>query len=93
MFHGNTHRHLLILSPANWALAIVCWTISAFLGTAGPTNLIVYTVLFVVGLFAAIVAIAAFVLSGFGAEPNSEAATAGAGAAEAEASADKGAGA
>ena len=69
MFHGNIHRHLLVLSLVNWAIAIVCWTISAYLGTARPTNLIVYTVLFVVGLFAVIVAVGSFVLADFGTEP------------------------
>ena len=32
MLHGNIHRHLLTLSIINWAIAIVCWTISAYLG-------------------------------------------------------------
>ena len=36
MLHGNIHRHLLILSLANWAVAIVCWAISAYLGIAAP---------------------------------------------------------
>ena len=85
MFHGNIHRHLLVLSLVNWAIAIVCWTISAYLGTARPTNLIVYTVLFVVGLFAVIVAVGSFVLADFGTEPQPAvaAATADAGASEA----------
>ena len=82
MFHGNIHRHLLILSLANWAIAIVCWTISAYLGTARPTDLVIYTVLFVVGLFAVIVAVGCFVLADFGTEPAHPAvAAAGAGAA------------
>ena len=92
MFHGNVHRHLLVLSLVNWAIAIVCWTISAYLGTARPTNLIVYTVLFVVGLFAVIVAVGSFVLADFGTEPKPAvaAATADAGAPEAvEPPADK----
>jgi uncharacterized membrane protein len=85
VFHGNIHRHLLILSLVNWAIAIVCWTISAYLGTARPTNLIVYTVLFVVGLFAVIVAVGSFVLADFGTEPQPAvaAATTTAGASEA----------
>jgi hypothetical protein len=86
VFHGNIHRHLLVLSLVNWVIAILCWTISAYLGTARPTDLIVYTVLFVVGLFAVIVAIGAFVLADFGTEPEPAAvaaATAGAGAPEA----------
>ena len=92
MFHGNIHRHLLVLSLANWAIAIICWTISAYLGTARPTNLIVYTVLFVIGLFAVIVAVGSFVLADFGTEPKPAvvAAPAGAGASEAaEPPADK----
>jgi hypothetical protein len=92
VFHGNIHRHLLVLSLVNWAIAIVCWTISAYLGTARPTNLIVYTILFVVGLFAVIVAVGSFVLADFGTapEPAVAAAAAGAGASEAaEPPADK----
>lgn len=92
MFHGNIHRHLLILSLVNWVIAILCWTISAYLGTARPTDLIVYTILFVVGLFAVIVAIGAFVLADFGTEPEAAvaAATPEAGASEAaEPPADK----
>lgn len=85
MFHGNIHRHLLILSLVNWGIALVCWTISAYLGIARPTGLFVYTVLFVVGLFAVIVAIVAFVLADFGRapEPAVAAAAAGTGADEA----------
>jgi hypothetical protein len=70
VFHGNVHRHLLTLSLANWAIAIVCWTISAYLGTAQPTGIIVYTVLFVIGIFAVVVAVACYVLADFGTEPH-----------------------
>jgi hypothetical protein len=94
VFHGNIHRHLLVLSLVNWGVAIVCWTVSAYLGVARPTNLIVYTVLFVVGLFAVIVAIGSFVLADFGTEPEPAvvAATVEAAPAEAaEAPADEGA--
>ncbi len=69
MFHGNIHRHLLTLSLVNWAIAIVCWTVSAYLGVARPTDIFVYTVLFVVGLFAVVVAVGSFVLATFGTEP------------------------
>jgi hypothetical protein len=95
VFHGNIHRHLFVLSLVNWAIASVCWTISAYLGTVRPTNIIVYTVLFVVGLFAVIVAILSFVLADFGTEPGHPAvaaATADAGAADVAAPADKAAG-
>ena len=70
MFHGNIHRHLLTLSLVNWAIAIVCWMISAYLGTAQPTGLIVYTVLFVIGILAVAVAVTCFVLADFGTEPH-----------------------
>ena len=69
MLHGNIHRHLLTLSLINWAIAIVCWAISAWLGTSQPTGIFVYTILFVVGLFAVVVAIVSFVLADFGSEP------------------------
>lgn len=71
MFHGNIHRHLLILSLVNWCVAIVCWTVSAYLGMAVPTGIFVYTVLFVVGLFAVVVAIVSFLLADFGTRPES----------------------
>lgn len=69
MLHGNIHRHLLILSIANWVIAILCWSISAYLGIAVPTSILVYAILFVIGLFAAIVAIVSYVLADFGVEP------------------------
>ena len=69
MFRGNIHRHLLALSLINWAIAVVCWTISAYLGSSRPTGIFVYTVLFVIGIFAAVVAVACFVLADFGSEP------------------------
>lgn len=87
MLHGNIHRHLLIFSLVNWAIAITCWTISAYLGSTQPTGIFVYSVLFVVGLFAVIVAICAFVLADFGTEPVQPAAA----TATAEGGADAGA--
>ncbi len=66
MLHGNIHRHLLTLSLINWGIAIVCWAISAWLGISQPASIFVYTILFVVGLFAAIVAVLSFVLADFG---------------------------
>jgi len=69
VLHGNIHRKLLILSLANWAIAIVCWTVSAYLGIARPTDLLTYTVLFVIGLFAVAVAVGSYVLADFGSEP------------------------
>jgi len=69
VLHGNIHRHLLTLSLINWGIAIVCWAISAWLGISQPASIFVYTILFVVGLFAAIVAALSFVLADFGHEP------------------------
>ena len=65
----HIRRNLLILSLANWVVAIIAWTISAYLGIAQPASIFVYTILFVVGLFAAIVAALSFVLADFGSEP------------------------
>jgi hypothetical protein len=65
----HRRRNLLILSLANWAVAIIAWTISAYLGIAQPTSFLVYTVLFVVGIFAVIVAVACFLLEKFAHEP------------------------
>jgi hypothetical protein len=73
VLHGNIHRHLLTLSLANWGIAIVCWAISAWLGTSQPASIFIYTILFVVGLFAAIVAVLSFVLADFGTEPGAPA--------------------
>jgi hypothetical protein len=69
VLHGNIHRHLLVLSLVNWAIAIACWAVSAYLGIAQVTNWLTYTVLFVVGLFAAVVAVGCYVLARFGREP------------------------
>lgn len=65
----RVRRFLLRLSLANWGVAIIAWTISAFLGITSPASIIVYSVLFVIGLFAVIVAILTYVLEKFGHEP------------------------
>ena len=62
-------RRLLTLSLANWGLAVTAWTISAYLGIVSPASIIVYTVLFVIGLFAVGVAIASFILEKFAHRP------------------------
>jgi hypothetical protein len=64
----QVRRFLLRLSLANWAIAIVAWTISAALGITSPASIIVYSVLFVIGLVAAIVAILTYLLEKFGHE-------------------------
>ncbi len=65
----RVRRFLLRLSLANWGVAIIAWTISAFLGIASPASIIVYSVLFVIGLVAVIVALLTYVLEKFGHEP------------------------
>jgi uncharacterized membrane protein len=67
----HIRRNLLILSLANWVVAFIVWTISAYLGIAQPASIFVYTVLFVVGIFAVIVAVASFLLEKFAHEPGS----------------------
>jgi hypothetical protein len=64
----QVRRFLLRLSLLNWAIAIVAWTISAALGIASPASIIVYSVLFVIGLVAAILAILTYLLEKFGHE-------------------------
>jgi hypothetical protein len=65
----RVRRFLLRLSLANWGVAIIAWTISAFLGIASPASIIIYSVLFVIGLVAVIVALATYFLEKFGHEP------------------------
>ena len=65
----RVRRFLLRLSLANWGIAVVAWTISAFLGITSPASIIVYSVLFVIGLVAAILAILTYLLEKFGHEP------------------------
>jgi hypothetical protein len=64
----QVRRFLLRLSLLNWAIAIVAWTISAALGITSPASIIVYSVLFVIGLVAAILAILTYLLEKFGHE-------------------------
>jgi hypothetical protein len=65
----RVRRGLLRLSLANWGIAIVAWTISAYLGITSPASIIVYTVLFVIGLFAVAVALLTYLLEKFGHRP------------------------
>jgi fatty acid desaturase len=67
--NARVRRNLLLLSLANWALAILTWTISAYLGITSPASIMVYTVLFVVGLAAATVAVVAYLLERFAHRP------------------------
>lgn len=70
----RVRRNLLLLSLANWGVAVVAWSLSAYLGVASPASIMVYTILFLIGLFAAIVAIAAYVLEKFAHRPEPSAA-------------------
>jgi uncharacterized membrane protein len=65
----RVRRNLLLLSLANWAVAIIAWSLSAYLGVASPASIMVYTILFLIGLFAALVAFAAYVLERFAHRP------------------------
>ena len=65
----RTRRFLLRLSLINWGIAVVAWTISAFLGITSPANIIVYSVLFVIGLIAVIVALLTYLLEKFAHRP------------------------
>jgi len=65
----RTRRFLLRLSLGNWGIAVVAWTISAFLGITSPASIIVYSVLFVIGLIAVIVALLTYLLEKFAHRP------------------------
>jgi len=65
----RTRRFLLRLSLINWGIAVVAWTISAFLGITSPASIIVYSVLFVIGLIAVIVALLTYLLEKFAHRP------------------------
>ena len=65
----RARRFLLRLSLANWGIAVVAWTISAFLGITSPASIIVYSVLFVIGLVAVVVALATYLLEKFAHRP------------------------
>jgi hypothetical protein len=67
--NARVRRNLLLLSSANWAVAVVAWTISAYLGVTSPARIIVYTVLFVIGLFAVMVGVASYLLEKFAQRP------------------------
>ncbi len=66
---ARVRRFLLRLSLANWGIAVLAWTISAFLGITSPASIIVYSVLFVIGLVAAILAVLTYLVEKFGHEP------------------------
>jgi hypothetical protein len=65
----RVRRWLLRLSLANWGIAATAWSISAYLGVTSPARIIVYSVLFVIGLFAVIVALLTYLLEKFGHRP------------------------
>lgn len=67
--NARVRRNLLLLSLANWGVAVVSWSISVYLGITSPVQIIVYTVLFVIGLFAVAVAVASYVLEKFAHRP------------------------
>jgi hypothetical protein len=67
--NARVRRNLLLLSAANWGVAVVAWTISAYLGITSPVQIIVYTVLFVIGLFAVAVGVASYLLEKFAHRP------------------------
>jgi hypothetical protein len=65
----RARRFLLRLSLINWGIAVVAWTISAFLGITSPASIIIYSVLFVIGLLAVIMALLTYLLEKFAHRP------------------------
>ena len=70
----HARRFLLRLSLANWGIAAVAWTVSAFLGITSPASIIIYSVLFVIGLIAVVVALLTYLLEKFAHTPEQRAA-------------------
>ena len=66
-------RRFWILSIVNWAIAIVCFGLSSYLGAARPTSMFVYTILFVVAVVAVIVGFLCWVVARFGTAPDADA--------------------
>jgi cation transporter-like permease len=65
----RARRFLLRLSLANWAVAVIAWMTSAFLGITSPASIIIYSVLFVIGLIAVVVALLSYLLEKFAHTP------------------------
>ena len=61
-------RRFWALSLINWAFAICAWGTSAYLGISNPTGMILYTVLFVIGILAVVVGIVAWMVARFAVE-------------------------
>jgi len=62
-------RRFWILSLVNWAIAIVCFGLSSYLGVARPTNMFVYTIIFVIAIVAVLVGFLCWIVAKFGIEP------------------------
>jgi len=67
--HIIHRRRFWILSIVNWCIFVGCWGVSAYLGIAKPTNMFLYSMLFIVALVALLVAILAWIVARFGLEP------------------------
>jgi hypothetical protein len=64
----RTRRTFWIIAIVNWAIAIFCWGLSAYLGIGSPTSIFVYTILFLIALVAVIVGFLAWLVAKFGRE-------------------------
>lgn len=64
----DIHFKFWILAIVNWAIAVTCWGVSAYLGIASPTGIFVYTILFVVAIVAVIVGVLCWLVARFGRE-------------------------
>ena len=64
----DIHFKFWILAIVNWAIAVACWGMSAYLGSTSPTGIFVYTILFVVAIVAVIVGVMCWLVARFGRE-------------------------
>jgi hypothetical protein len=65
-------RRFWVLSYINWGIAIASWGTSAYLGIAAPARMYLYSILFVVGLFAVVVGVVAWVIARFAHDVSSD---------------------
>ena len=61
-------RRFYVLSYINWVIAILSWGASAYIGISSPTSMILYTVLFVIGILAVIMGIMSWMVARFAVE-------------------------
>ena len=66
--HLRNARRFWVLSIVNWAIALVCWGVSSYLGAARPASMFIYTILFLIAIVALIVGFVCWLVAEFARE-------------------------